>query len=143
MTWGLFFQPSFFTGSGDNVEFTVQMLFDLTIGIMGDQKGNSDGYKENFIPMMNTVLSECLEHENALRERDSMELLNEAPYLTEWDKIVPYHAELVRNVLPYGIGMFLHLADDENVKATFFSTKYDDGKTKFTPALYVDTDAVY
>ena len=58
------------------MEFTVQMLFDLTIGIIGDQKSNSDGYKENFIPMMNTVLSECLEHENALRERDSMEIFD-------------------------------------------------------------------
>lgn len=125
------------------MEFTVQMLFDLTIGIMGDQKSNSDGYKENFIPIMNTVLSECLEHENALCERDAMDTLDEAPYLTEWSKVVPYHAELVRNVLPYGIGMFLYLADDENVKATFFSSKYDEGKTKFTPALYVDTEAVF
>lgn len=125
------------------MEFTVQMLFDLTIGIMGDQKSNSAGYKENFIPMMNTVLSECLENENALRERDGMEELTEAPHLTEWDAVVPYRAELIRNVLPYGIGMFLHLADDENVKATFFSSKYDEHRKKFTPALYVETEEVY
>lgn len=125
------------------MEFTVQMLFDLTIGIMGDQKSNSEGYKENFIPMMNTVLSECLEDENSLRVRDGMEELTEAPNLTEWAAVVPYHAELIRNVLPYGIGMFLHLADDENVKATFFSSKYDDNRNKFTPALYVETEAVF
>lgn len=125
------------------MEFTVQMLFDLTIGIMGDQKSNSEGYKENFIPMMNTVLSECLGNENALRVRDGMEELTEAPNLTEWAAVVPYHAELIRNVLPYGIGMFLHLADDENVKATFFSSKYDDNRNKFTPALYVETEAVF
>ena len=125
------------------MEFTVQMLFDLTIGIIGDQKSNSEGYKENFIPMMNTVLSECLGNENALRVRDGMEELTEAPNLTEWAAVVPYHAELIRNVLPYGIGMFLHLADDENVKATFFSSKYDDNRNKFTPALYVETEAVF
>ena len=125
------------------MEFTVQMLFDLTIGIMGDQKSNSEGSKENFIPMMNTVLSECLEDENSLRVRDGMEELTEAPNLTEWAAVVPYHAELIRNVLPYGIGMFLHLADDENVKATFFSSKYDDNRNKFTPALYVETEAVF
>lgn len=125
------------------MKFTVQILFDLTIGIMGDQKSNSEGYKENFIPMMNTVLSECLGNENALRVRDGMEELTEAPNLKEWAAVVPYHAELIRNVLPYGIGMFLHLADDENVKATFFSSKYDDNRNKFTPVLYVETEAVF
>lgn len=125
------------------MEFTVQDLFDLTIGIMGDQKSNSAGYKENFIPMMNTVLSECLENENSLRVRDGLEELTEAPNLTEWDTVIPYRAELIRNVLPWGIGMLLHLADDENVKATFFSSKYDDNKNKFTPALYVETEAVF
>lgn len=125
------------------MKFTVQTLFDLTIGVMGDQKSNSEGYKENFIPMMNTILSECLDNENALRQYDNTEELLEAPYLTEWQAIIPYHAELIRNVLPWGIGMLLHLADDENVKATFFSTKYDDGKSKFTPAVYVETRDVY
>lgn len=125
------------------MEFTVNDLFDITIGIMGDQKSNSAGYKENFIPIMNTVLSECLENENALRKRDDMELLMIAPYLREMGMTVPYHEELIRNVLPYGIGMFLLLADDENVKATFFSSKYDEHRNRYTPALYADMGAVY
>lgn len=125
------------------MEFTVQDLFDLTIGVMGDQKSNSAGYRENFIPMMNTILSECMESENSLRMRDGLEELTEAPSLTDWDTVIPYRAELIRNVLPWGIGMLLHLADDENVKATFFSSKYDDNKNKFTPALYVETEAVF
>ena len=66
------------------MEFTVQNLFDLTIGIMGDQKSNRAGFKEKFLPMMNTVLSECLENENSLRVRDGMDELTEAPNLTEW-----------------------------------------------------------
>ncbi|MBP3342306.1 MAG: hypothetical protein J6K99_07250 [Peptococcaceae bacterium] len=125
------------------MECTVQQLFNITIGVMGDQISNSTGYKENFLPILNTVLSECLDNENALRQRDGLEELTEAPYMEAWDTVIPYHTELVRNVLPYGIGMFLFLGDDENVKATFFSSKYDEHRNKFTPALYVETEAVF
>jgi hypothetical protein len=125
------------------VEFTVQNLFDLSIGILGEQKSNSSSYNEIFYPIMNTILSECMENENTLRQRDGMELLTEAPYLSAMDDKIPYHAELVRNVLPYGLGMFLFLGDDENVKATFFSSKYDEGKTKYSPAVYVEVGDVY
>lgn len=126
------------------MNITAQNLFDITIGIMSDQKSNSGGYKEYYLPgILNTVLSECFELENMLRERDGQEILTEAPYVTKYDDIIPYHAELVRNVLPWGIGMLFLLGDDENVKATFFSSKYDENKAKFTPALYVDTEAVF
>ena len=92
---------------------------------------------------MNTILSECMENENTLRQRDGMDLLTEAPYLSAMDDKIPYHAELVRNVLPYGIGMLLAMADEENIKATFCSSKYDEHRNKFTPALYVEVEAVF
>ena len=125
------------------MEFTVQNLFDLTIGVMGEQKSNSSSYNEIFFPIMNTILSECMENENALRQRDGMDLLTEAPYLKTMEDAVPYHTELIRNVLPYGIGMLLAMADEENVKATFCSSKYDEQRNKFTPALYVEVEAVF
>ena len=72
------------------MEFTVQNLFDLTIGVMGEQKSNSSSYNEIFFPIMNTILSECMENENALRQRDGMDLLTEAPYLKTMEDAVPY-----------------------------------------------------
>ena len=38
------------------MKFTAQMLFDITIGLMNDQKSNSSGYSEYFLPILNTVL---------------------------------------------------------------------------------------
>ncbi len=125
------------------MKFTAQMLFDITIGLMNDQKSNSSGYSEYFLPILNTVLSECLPHENTLRYRDGMEELSQAPYIESMSKEIPYHEEMVRNILPYGIGMFLFLGDDENVKATFFSSKYEENKTRYTAAIYVETEDAY
>lgn len=125
------------------MEFTAQMLFDVTIGLMNDQKSNASGYTEYFLPILNTVLSECLPQENALRYQEGGEELSQAPHLESMDEKIPYHEEIVRNILPYGVGMFLFLGDDENVKATFFSSKYEENKTKYSAAIYVETEDLY
>lgn len=123
--------------------YTVQDLFDITLGLMNDQKANSSSYSEFILPVVNTILSECLVQENNLRLLNSQEVLTEAPVMVNFSDVIPYHDELVRNVLPYGVGMFLFLGDDENVKATFFSTKYDENKSKYSPAVYVEVEAMY
>lgn len=123
--------------------YTVQDLFDVTLGLMNDQKANSGSYQEFIIPITNTILSECLVQENNLRLLNGAEVLTEAPVMSAFTDVIPYHEELIRNVLPYGLGMFLFLGDDENVKATFFSTKYDENKNKYSPAVYVEVEAVY
>lgn len=123
--------------------YTVQDLFDITLGLMNDQKANSSSYSEFILPVVNTILSECLVQENNLRLLNNQEVLTEAPVMVNFSDAIPYHDELVRNVLPYGVGMFLFLGDDENVKATFFSTKYDENKSKYSPAVYVEVEAVY
>lgn len=123
--------------------YTVQDLFDITLGLMNDQKANSSSYSEFILPVVNTILSECLVQENNLRLLNNQEVLTEAPVMVNFSDVIPYHDELVRNVLPYGVGMFLFLGDDENVKATFFSTKYDENKSKYSPAVYVEVEAVY
>ena len=123
--------------------YTAQQLFNITLGLMSESANNSPSFKEHYLPMLNTVLSECLSRENSLRYRDGMEELTEAPYISTMEDIIPYHEELVRNVLPYGVGMFLFLGDDELERATFFSTKYDENKDKYSPAVYVETEDVY
>jgi hypothetical protein len=123
--------------------YTAQQVFDITLGLMIETGTSSSDYKNNFLPILNTVLSECLGVENALRYRDGMEELAEAPELARMDEEVPYHAELIRKVIPYGVGVFLFLGDDEMERATFFSTKYDDNMAKYSPAVYVETEDVY
>lgn len=123
--------------------YTAQQVFDITLGLMIETGTSSTDYKRNYLPILNTILSECLSRENSLRYRDGMEELAEAPNIQGMEETVPYHEELVRNVLPYGVGMFFFLGDDELERATFFSTKYDENKDKYTPAVYVEVVDVY
>lgn len=123
--------------------YTAQQVFDITLGLMIETGTSSTDYKKNYLPILNTILSECLSRENSLRYRDGMEELTEAPNIQGMEETVPYHEELVRNVLPYGVGMFFFLGDDELERATFFSTKYDENKDKYTPAVYVEVVDVY
>lgn len=123
--------------------YTAQQVFDITLGLMIETGTSSTDYKRNYLPILNTILSECLSRENSLRYRDGMEELTEAPNIQGMEETVPYHEELVRNVVPYGVGMFFFLGDDELERATFFSTKYDENKDKYTPAVYVEVVDVY
>jgi hypothetical protein len=123
--------------------YTAQQVFDITLGLMIETGTSSTDYKRNYLPILNTILSGCLSRENSLRYRDGMEELTEAPNIQGMEETVPYHEELVRNVLPYGVGMFFFLGDDELERATFFSTKYDENKDKYTPAVYVEVVDVY
>lgn len=123
--------------------YKAQQIYDITLGLMIETGTSSTDYKNNYLPILNTILSECLSRENSLRYRDGMEELTEAPNVQTMDDTVPYHDELVRNVLPYGIGMFFFLGDDELERATFFSTKYDENRDRYTPAVYVETEDVY
>lgn len=120
--------------------YTAQDVFNITLGIMNDDSNNSPSFRTYFLPTLNTILGETLEHENFLRHRDGMEKLTAAPYIGDMGAEVPYREELIRTVIPYGIGMILFLGDDEMERATFFSTKYDENKNNASVAVYVETE---
>lgn len=125
------------------MEYTAQKVFDITLGLMNESTVNSPSFKTYFLPTLNTILGEVLEQENILRYRDNMEELTAAPYIVNMEDVIPYHEELLRNVVPWGVGMVLWLGDDELERATFFSTKYDEGRTNTSAAVYVETEDVY
>ena len=123
--------------------YTAQQVFNMTIGLMNEDINNSPSFKTFFIPTLNTILGETLEQENILRYREGVEELTAAPFLENMDDEFPYHEELLRNVVPWGVGMVLWLGDDELERATFFSTKYDENRTNTSSAVYVETGDVY
>lgn len=116
--------------------FTAQDIFQHTIALMNEMQSNSSGYKEFYLGILNQVLAECLELENGLRVQEGLAPYKEAPYLESMDEQVPYHQQLILNVLPYGVGTLLFLGDDENPKATYFSSKYNENKMKYGVVTY-------
>ena len=120
--------------------YTAQQIFNMTIGLMNEDINNSPSFKTFFIPTLNTILGETLEQENILRYRDGVEELTAAPFIENMEDEIPYHEELLRNVVPWGVGMVLWLGDDELERATFFSTKYDENRTNTSSAVYVETE---
>lgn len=123
--------------------YTAQKVFDITLGLMNESANNSPSFKTYFLPTLNTVLGEILEQENLLRYRDGMEELKTAPFIEDMEDEIPYHDELIRNVIPWGVGMILWLGDDELERATFFSTKYDENRTNTASAVYVEVEDCY
>lgn len=125
------------------MSYTVQNLFDVTAGLMNEERSNTSLFNEFVLPIVNTVLSELFNDENNLRIRDGQEVLESAPYLDSLDDTIPYHDELVRNVMPFGLGLYLYLGDDEMQKATYFSSKYDENRRRYAVAVYQATSEVF
>jgi hypothetical protein len=82
---------------------TVNDIFILAAALVGDHENDDQDEKNFAVPYLNILLQECLNVENDLRERDKMELLPAAPVITSTEDEVPYHDDLCRVALPYGL----------------------------------------
>ena len=80
-----------------------------------------------FVPLwLNVLLAECLPYENMLRARQGMELLAEAPRLSQgaMDTDIPYREVILRTALPYGLASEFWRDDDNDYRTQDFRAKY-------------------
>lgn len=126
---------------GDTMK--VSELFNITIALMNESKDNSTPYKEFTIGMVNNLLMDLFDMENAIRKHNKKELLESVPFVTSEDDEIQYDTELCYNVLPWGMGRQYFLGDDEYSKATFWDSQYAVNKDKYNKANYVDVVSYY
>lgn len=123
--------------------FTAQMIFDITMSLMSETKANSSAYLPYFLNILNSVLQECLPAENGIRESEEEELLEASPFLVSLEEEIPYHQVMLLNVVPYGVAVLLAMGDDQNEKATYFSTKYVENMQQYGSVQFIEVVDVY
>lgn len=116
----------------------VSELFDLTIALMNENKENSAPYTAFTVGMVNNLLMDLLEVENAIRQVKEKDLLDTVPFVSSLEDDVDYDTELCYNVIPWGLGRQYFLGDDEYSKATFWDSQYATNKDKAGKASYED-----
>lgn len=114
----------------------VLELFDLTLALMNENKDNSAPYRPFTIGMVNNLLMDLFDTENAIRQEKNLPLLEEVPFVEDEESEVLYDKELCYNVLPWGLGRQYFLGDDEYSKATFWDSQYQAKKDKAGKARY-------
>lgn len=99
-----------------------------------------------FVPeLLNVILAECLKAENQLRRLDGMQQLAEAPQITEetLDEIVPYHDDLTRVAMPYGLAVHLWREDDNDYRANLFQQMYVNAIGEASSMMSEEIEDVY
>ena len=82
---------------------TVRDIYILGAAMVGDRENDGRDERDFSVPYMNILLQEAFNCENSMRERDGQSLLLTAPIISSIDDEVPYHDELVRAAMPYGL----------------------------------------
>lgn len=82
---------------------TVRDIYIMAAALVGDHENDDPDEIAFAVPYMNILLQEALECENSMRIRDGQELLTAAPVVTAISDAVPYHDQLVRAAMPYGL----------------------------------------
>ena len=123
---------------------TAEELFlSYTLPIMGEKKEGAENYWEQFIPVLNIVLVDCLPLENGLLEYDGEEPMKEAPRIISKEDTIPYRDEIVRGVLPYGIASRLTIDDGEPNKTGFLEQNYVERYNSFVRARSTAVDDIW
>lgn len=73
---------------------------------------------------LNVLLAEALPTENSLRARDGEAALPAAPVLENLDEPVPYHMELTRVALPYGMASWMYAEDDNDYRSQDYRGRF-------------------
>ena len=104
--------------------------------IMGERQDSADSYEDTYVGVINTVLIDCLDIENAIRRKNGMAELGITTYEAEYD--IPYDMELMLNCIVYGVASRLYIdeAGDESNMFIFLENNYQRGKERYINALY-------
>ena len=116
---------------------TADAIFDSVIGLMFAGASDKEDYRDGFIRILNMVLEECFEVNNALRRKRGREELEEPPVIAAAEDPVPYEFELTRSVIPYGVAGTLYVDDDETGISNVYRERYAEGLAE-TGYMYPD-----
>jgi hypothetical protein len=104
-------------------------LLTYTAGIMGMEYSTLSVYSDTIkLSFINTVLQQTFNLENNVRAHNGTAVLTTRPVLTALSETLTYQDAIVRNVLPNGIAQLIALADDETIRAGFFSQRYEESQ---------------
>lgn len=109
--------------------YTAHDIYKLALALLAEKEARAKDYNVFYPVLLNVVMVECFNANNAIRARDGLERLkkSEMPYVEDEEKedfIIPYDEKLIREVMAFGLAAYLVLDDDKAISAAF-SQQYE------------------
>lgn len=119
---------------------TLQEFYERhVLPVMAMSQDTADSIEEEqYTGVINAVLTDCSDINNAMRLKKGEEEIAVAWYAADDD--LPYEYELLANCICYGAASRLYVdeAGDEANMVQFLEANYEKGKQKYISAEYVD-----
>lgn len=115
----------------------AQKIFDTAVTLMFGTEEDKVDYLPLFLNILNLLLAENFDTNNALRELGGKEALLEVPEIKDILDDVPYEDIFTRNILPYGCAGYIYTDDDKNV-GTEYKNKYEAERARLLKTAYMD-----
>ncbi|MGI5823979.1 MAG: hypothetical protein ACOX7J_00240 [Bacillota bacterium] len=111
--------------------------------ILAERQDSADSYEDTFVGVINTVLADCLDVENSIRQKKGTDPVSVNIYAA--DDEIPYDLEFLLNCVCWGVASRLipDEAGDESNMFIFLENNYQNGKEKYSVAHYENVENVW
>ena len=116
---------------------TADQIFDTVVGLCFWTDEDKPEYEDQFIRVMNLILSECYDANNSLRRKRGKEELQEIPIIKKLTDILGFEDKFENITIPYGVASIIYVEDDEQGLANIYREKYEISKNENSAARFV------
>lgn len=120
---------------------TADDIFTDVMALMFGEEGDKDQYPP-FLSMLNIVLAETYELNNAWRRMTGKDELTQIPLIEQLTDEVDYEPRLLRMVIPYGVAGMLYAEDDDTGMGDYYRSKYEAAKSAAAFAEFTEVDEI-
>ncbi len=110
---------------------------------MFERVGEDRSFKENFCPVLSSLLAECLPYENSCRAVSGKEELKSAPVISDMDEDVDFCEEIVSVALPYGVAAYFSEDDGNGYNAQMYRERFVDALNSVAKCRVIEISDVY
>lgn len=120
---------------------TADEIFTDVMALMFGEEGDKDQYPP-FLSMLNIVLAETFDLNNAWRRMTGKDGLTQIPRIEQLTDEVDYEPRLLRMVIPYGVAGMLYAEDDDTGMGDYYRSKYEAAKSAAAFAEFTEVDEI-
>lgn len=114
---------------------TGRQAANLTLATLSETAADNGEFLGFAVGMLNVLLQETLEINNTLCQVKGKTPLAEAPMLESLDQEIPYEAEILRSVIPYGLAEKYVYDEGDPTKINYYNSLYVNAVNACTRGL--------
>lgn len=118
-------------------------VYEAALAIVPELRSEAPDIERYALNWINLVLAECFETENSILFNEGKPLLEKIPSLNSLSDTIPYHDDICRIAIPYGIVEHAFTDDDNDYRANKFRARFVQALKEASFCCFTDVVDVY